>query len=43
LEVCGDYFYHLRRHAANPQATDPDLQDGLIAACERFSSVALPE
>ncbi len=41
--VSGDYFYHLRRRAPNPQAKDPDLQDRLIAACERLSSVVLPE
>jgi NAD(P)-dependent dehydrogenase (short-subunit alcohol dehydrogenase family) len=41
--VSGAYFYHLRRRAANPQATDPDLQDRLMAACERFSSIALPD
>ncbi len=41
--VSGDYFYHLRRRAPNPQVKDPDLQDRLIAACERLSSVVLPE
>jgi NAD(P)-dependent dehydrogenase (short-subunit alcohol dehydrogenase family) len=40
--VSGGYFYHLRQRAPNPQAKDPDLQDRLIAACERFSSIALP-
>jgi NAD(P)-dependent dehydrogenase (short-subunit alcohol dehydrogenase family) len=41
--VSGEYFYHLRRRAPNPQARDPDLQDRLIAACERCSSVAWPD
>ena len=41
--VSGDYFYHLRRRAPNPQGHDPELQDRLIAACARFSSVALPD
>ena len=40
--VSGGYFYHLRRRAPNPQAMDRGLQDRLIAACERFSSIALP-
>lgn len=40
--VSGGYFYHLRRRAPNPQAEDPALQDGLLAACERLSSVVLP-
>jgi len=38
----GEYFYHLRRRAPNPQARDPDLQDGLLAACERYSLVPWP-
>lgn len=41
--VSGAYFYHLRQRAPNPQARDPDLQDRLIAACTRFSSIALPD
>jgi len=41
--VSSDYFYHLRRRAPNPQAQDAELQDQLIAACARFSSVALPD
>ena len=40
--VSGCYFYHLRRRTPNPQAEDPDLQQQLIAACEQFSSIALP-
>jgi NAD(P)-dependent dehydrogenase (short-subunit alcohol dehydrogenase family) len=39
--VTGGYFYHLRRRSPNPQAHDPNLQDRLIAACERFSSVVM--
>ncbi len=41
--LSGEYFYHMRRRAPNPQARDPDLQDQLIAACERYSSVAWPD
>ena len=40
--VTGEHFYHLRRRAPNPRARDPDLQDGLLAACERYSSVPWP-
>ena len=40
--VTGEYFYHLRRRAPNPQARHRDLQDGLLAACERISSVPWP-
>lgn len=35
----GEYFFHLRRREANPQARDIDLQDRLLAACERISSI----
>ena len=37
--VTGEYFFHLRRRAPNPQAHDTNLQDKLIAACERISSI----
>jgi NAD(P)-dependent dehydrogenase (short-subunit alcohol dehydrogenase family) len=40
--VTGEYFFHLRRRAANPQARDTDLQDQLIAACAQISSVCWP-
>lgn len=40
--VSGEYFYHLRRRAPNPLAHDPDLQDRLLAVCERYSSVSWP-
>jgi NAD(P)-dependent dehydrogenase (short-subunit alcohol dehydrogenase family) len=38
----GEYFFHLRQRAPNPQARDTDLQDQLLAACERISSVRWP-
>jgi NAD(P)-dependent dehydrogenase (short-subunit alcohol dehydrogenase family) len=41
--VSGEYFYHKRRRAPNPQAQDAHMQDRLIAACEKLSSIALPE
>lgn len=41
-DVTGEYFYHLKRRAPNPQALDPRLQDRLIEICEEISGVALP-
>jgi hypothetical protein len=41
-QVTGEYFYHLKRIAPNPQAEDPGLQDRLIAICAEISGVALP-
>jgi NAD(P)-dependent dehydrogenase (short-subunit alcohol dehydrogenase family) len=41
-EVTGQYFYHLKRIAPNPQAADPALQDRLIAICAEISGVAPP-
>jgi NAD(P)-dependent dehydrogenase (short-subunit alcohol dehydrogenase family) len=40
--VTGRYFYHLRPRASNPLAQDVPLQDRLLAACEKLSSIALP-
>jgi len=40
--VTGQYFYHNQRLAPNPQAEDSDLQDQLIAVCERQTQLALP-
>jgi len=40
--VTGEYFFHLRQSTPNPQARDTGLQDQLIAACERISSVRWP-
>jgi NAD(P)-dependent dehydrogenase (short-subunit alcohol dehydrogenase family) len=39
--VTGGYFYHLRQRVPNPLATDLYLQDRLLAACERLTSVAI--
>jgi NAD(P)-dependent dehydrogenase (short-subunit alcohol dehydrogenase family) len=41
--VSGEYFFHLRRRQPNPRARDLDLQDRLIGACERHSSIAWPD
>jgi NAD(P)-dependent dehydrogenase (short-subunit alcohol dehydrogenase family) len=40
--VTGRYFKRRRQLAANPAASSPAVQDGLLAACERLSGVALP-
>jgi hypothetical protein len=40
--VTGQYFYHLRPLAPNPQAHDPALQNLLIATCGEISGVGLP-
>jgi NAD(P)-dependent dehydrogenase (short-subunit alcohol dehydrogenase family) len=42
-DVTGEYFYHLKRRTANPQAHDPALQDRFIAICEDISGVTLPK
>ena len=41
--VSGGYFFHLRPRKPSAAVGDPDFQDGLLAACERFSGVALPD
>ena len=40
--VTGEYFYHMRRRAPNPEARDDGQQERLIEACRRLSGVALP-
>ena len=40
--VTGEYFYHLRLRPPNPAARDPERQERLIEACQRFCGVALP-
>jgi hypothetical protein len=40
-QVTGQYFYHLRPLAPNPQAENAVLQDRLIALCEELSNVHL--
>jgi hypothetical protein len=39
--VSGQYFYHLKRRRANPQAHDPALQGRLIEICREISGVEL--
>jgi NAD(P)-dependent dehydrogenase (short-subunit alcohol dehydrogenase family) len=40
--VTGEYFYHLKRMAPNPQTKDIRLQDHLIALCSEISGVPFP-
>jgi len=40
--VTGHYFYHMRPRAPNPQVYEVELQEQLVAACQRLSQVALP-
>jgi NAD(P)-dependent dehydrogenase (short-subunit alcohol dehydrogenase family) len=42
VDVTGQYFYHLKRMAPNPQSQDVALQDRVIAICSDISGVALP-
>ncbi|NTF46215.1 SDR family NAD(P)-dependent oxidoreductase [Rhizobium rhizogenes] len=41
-DVTGQYFYHLKRMPANPQASDPALQNRLLSICADISGVGLP-
>jgi NAD(P)-dependent dehydrogenase (short-subunit alcohol dehydrogenase family) len=40
--VTGQYFYHLKQRAPDPTTRDPARQDALLAACQRFTGIALP-
>jgi len=40
--VSGQYFYHLKRRAADPAASNPVIQDKLLAECARLSGVPFP-
>ena len=40
--VSGRYFKRQREMAANPAASQEDVQEGLLAACEQLTGVALP-
>jgi NAD(P)-dependent dehydrogenase (short-subunit alcohol dehydrogenase family) len=41
--VTGRYLYHRTERPADPAASDPEFQDGLLAACAELSGVALPD
>jgi NAD(P)-dependent dehydrogenase (short-subunit alcohol dehydrogenase family) len=38
----GGYFFHQRPASVAPAASDPELQDGLLAACAALTGVTLP-
>jgi NAD(P)-dependent dehydrogenase (short-subunit alcohol dehydrogenase family) len=40
--VTGRYLYHRTERAADPAASDPALQDRLLAACAQLSGISLP-
>jgi NAD(P)-dependent dehydrogenase (short-subunit alcohol dehydrogenase family) len=40
--VTGRHFFHKAPRDTNPDASNPQLQDRLIAACERIAGVKLP-
>jgi NAD(P)-dependent dehydrogenase (short-subunit alcohol dehydrogenase family) len=40
-KVSGRYFYHKQLRDSHPAASDVDVQDGLLRACERLTGVAL--
>jgi NAD(P)-dependent dehydrogenase (short-subunit alcohol dehydrogenase family) len=41
--VSGRYFYHRAERAADPAASDPQVQDGLLAVCAELSGVPFPD
>lgn len=41
-QVTGEYLHHRRRQQSHPAASDPTVQDGLLAACAELSGVPLP-
>ena len=42
-DVSGQYFYHLKLMAPNPQARDVALQERLLALCEQMSGITLAD
>jgi NAD(P)-dependent dehydrogenase (short-subunit alcohol dehydrogenase family) len=40
--VSGRYFYHRTERTADPAASDPTVQDGLLAVCAELSGVGFP-
>jgi hypothetical protein len=40
--VSGRYFFHQRPRPAHPAATDPALQDQLLATCARLTGTPFP-
>jgi NAD(P)-dependent dehydrogenase (short-subunit alcohol dehydrogenase family) len=41
-KVSGQYFFHMKRRAAEPAASTASIQDRLLAECGRLSDVAFP-
>ena len=41
--VSGQYFFHMKRRAADPAASSETVQDRLLAECARLSGVPFPE
>jgi len=41
-KVTGHYFYHMKRRAADPAASDEKTQERLLAECARLSRVPFP-
>jgi NAD(P)-dependent dehydrogenase (short-subunit alcohol dehydrogenase family) len=41
-KVTGQYFYHMKRRAADPAAANPAIQDRLLAVCAELSGVPFP-
>jgi NAD(P)-dependent dehydrogenase (short-subunit alcohol dehydrogenase family) len=41
-QVSGQYFYHMKRRAADPAAANPAIQDRLLAECAQLSGVPFP-
>jgi NAD(P)-dependent dehydrogenase (short-subunit alcohol dehydrogenase family) len=41
-KVSGRYFYHRAEREAHPAASDPEVQDRLLAACAQLTGVSLP-
>lgn len=42
-KVTGEYFYHMGHRKPHPAARDKERQNELLAACQRFSGVELPQ
>jgi NAD(P)-dependent dehydrogenase (short-subunit alcohol dehydrogenase family) len=40
--VSGQYFYHMKRRAADPAASNPAIQEKLLSECARLSGVPFP-
>jgi NAD(P)-dependent dehydrogenase (short-subunit alcohol dehydrogenase family) len=40
--VSGRHFYHMQERKADPAASDPELQDRLLAECARITGIPFP-